>query len=180
MKARGAAIRERRPRISLRSMRATRKKKGCPRGQPFHCQAAIRRLSARSAGRRRDRDVNVTRRAPRGRWRSSSWMPATAAMDNETLDHLLSVRCRDLIYKRRNSDSEEARHFARAKGANGRRSTALWRRAKPANMAARPRKSPNGEQETCRMPPAAPCSGQAFSGSCLRGDHDEQWQFAFA
>src|ERR1700693_901967 len=104
-------------------MRAARKK-GCPRGQPFHWPAAIRRRRAK-ARRRRDRDVDVTRRAPRRRWRSSSWMPATAAMDNETLDHLLSVRCRDLIYKRGNSDSEEARHFARAKGANGGRRAGL-------------------------------------------------------
>ena len=34
---------------------------------------------------------DVTRREPRKRRGSSSWMPATAAIDNETLDHLLSV-----------------------------------------------------------------------------------------
>jgi len=33
---------------------------------------------------------HVTRREPLERG-SSSWMPATAAIDNETLDHLLSV-----------------------------------------------------------------------------------------
>src|SRR5262249_28206135 len=42
--------------------------------------------------------MNLTRRTPRKRLRSSSWMPATAARDNETLDHLLSFRCRDLLY----------------------------------------------------------------------------------
>src|SRR5690242_6211278 len=42
--------------------------------------------------------MNLTRRTPRKRLRSSSWMPATAARDNETLDHLLSFRCRDIIY----------------------------------------------------------------------------------
>src|SRR5262249_32546107 len=42
--------------------------------------------------------MNLTRRTPRQRLRSSSWMPATAARDNETLDHLLSFRCRDLLY----------------------------------------------------------------------------------
>src|SRR5262252_7244902 len=42
--------------------------------------------------------MNLTRRTPRKRLRSSSWMPATAARDNETLDHLLSFRCRDLCY----------------------------------------------------------------------------------
>src|SRR5258708_33528446 len=72
-------------------------KKGCPCEQPFHCQAAVRCRSAQSARRRRDRDVNVTRREPRERLRSSSWMPATAAMDNETLDHLLSVMLQDNI-----------------------------------------------------------------------------------
>src|SRR6478609_9280758 len=35
--------------------------------------------------------MHFTRRTPRKRWRSSSWMPATAAIDNETQDHLLSV-----------------------------------------------------------------------------------------
>jgi len=34
---------------------------------------------------------HVTRREPHLRRGSSSWMPATAAIDNETLDHLLSV-----------------------------------------------------------------------------------------
>src|SRR5262245_31271971 len=34
---------------------------------------------------------HVTRREPHSRRGSSSWMPATAAIDNETLDHLLSV-----------------------------------------------------------------------------------------
>ena len=34
---------------------------------------------------------HVTRREPRKRRGSSSWMPATAAIDNETLDHLLSM-----------------------------------------------------------------------------------------
>src|SRR5262249_52358658 len=42
--------------------------------------------------------MNFTRRTPRKRLRSSSWMPATAARDNETLDHLLSFRCRDPCY----------------------------------------------------------------------------------
>src|ERR1051325_1608508 len=42
--------------------------------------------------------MNLTRRTPRKRLRSSSWMPATAARDNETLDHLLSFRCRDPCY----------------------------------------------------------------------------------
>src|SRR5215475_5466831 len=42
--------------------------------------------------------MHFTRRTPRQRLRSSSWMPATAAIDNETLDHLLSVVARDPCY----------------------------------------------------------------------------------
>jgi len=58
-------------------------KKGCPCGQPFHCRAVIR-LNLR--------EHTVFRRCgPPSREGSSSRMPAIAAIDNETLDHLLSV-----------------------------------------------------------------------------------------
>src|SRR5215471_9213419 len=51
------------------------------RGQPFHCRTTVRhqRVTKR-----------VTRRRPRGK-RGSRPLPATAAIDNETLDHLLSA-----------------------------------------------------------------------------------------
>jgi len=57
--------------------------KGCPDGQPFHCRAVIR-LNQR-------KHTVLRRCGPPERLGSSSRMPATAAIDNETLDHLLSV-----------------------------------------------------------------------------------------
>src|ERR1700745_1211085 len=71
-------------------------KKGHPRGQPFHCRAVIR-LNQRE-------HTAFRRCGPPERQGSSSRMPAIAAIDNETLDHLLSVvddarnvpRCRAL------------------------------------------------------------------------------------
>jgi hypothetical protein len=48
------------------------------RRQPFHCQTTVRRV--RTLTRR------IRRRAPRER-RGSRYEPATAALDNETLDH---------------------------------------------------------------------------------------------
>ena len=52
-------------------------------GQPFHCRAVVR-LNYRK---------DAVYRRPGAPWRqgSSSRMPATAAIDNETLDHLLSI-----------------------------------------------------------------------------------------
>lgn len=49
--------------------------------RPFHCQTVVRLTPCR----------RTRRRGPRERRGSSSRMPATAAKDNETLDHLLSV-----------------------------------------------------------------------------------------
>jgi hypothetical protein len=73
-------------------------KKGCPCRQPFHCRAVVRRRPHDpECGSRKPRreTVTVTSRGvssePRLRRGSSSRMPATAAIDNETLDHLLSV-----------------------------------------------------------------------------------------
>src|SRR6516165_4211977 len=58
-------------------------KKGCPCGQPFHCRAVIR-LNLHE-------HTVFKRCGPPWREGSSSRMPAIAAIDNETLDHLLSV-----------------------------------------------------------------------------------------
>src|SRR5262245_48970803 len=52
-------------------------------GRPFHCRAVVR-LNYR-------KDVVFRRPGPPRRQGSSSRMPATAAIDNETLDHLLSM-----------------------------------------------------------------------------------------
>src|SRR5262245_16660531 len=57
--------------------------KGRPGGRPFHCRAVVR-LNYR-------KDVVFRRPGPPRRQGSSSRMPATAAIDNETLDHLLSM-----------------------------------------------------------------------------------------
>jgi hypothetical protein len=57
--------------------------KGRPSGRPFHCRAVVR-LNYR-------KDVVFRRPGPPRRQGSSSRMPATAAIDNETLDHLLSM-----------------------------------------------------------------------------------------
>ena len=51
------------------------------RRQPFHCRTTVRHQRVTRG---------VTRRRPRGK-RGSRPLPATAAIDNETLDHLLSV-----------------------------------------------------------------------------------------
>src|SRR5262245_66443646 len=56
---------------------------GPPGGRPFHCRA-VDRLNYR-------KDVVFRRPGPPRRQGSSSRMPATAAIDNETLDHLLSM-----------------------------------------------------------------------------------------
>jgi hypothetical protein len=56
---------------------------GPPDGRPFHCRAVVR-LNYR-------KDVVFRRPGPPRRQGSSSRMPATAAIDNETLDHLLSM-----------------------------------------------------------------------------------------
>src|SRR5262245_64396760 len=56
---------------------------GPPDGRPFHCRAVVR-LNYR-------KDVVLRRPGPPRRQGSSSRMPATAAIDNETLDHLLSM-----------------------------------------------------------------------------------------
>ena len=58
-------------------------KKGRPGGRPFHCRAVVR-LNYR-------KDANFRRPGAPRRRGSSSRMPATAAIDNETLDHLLSI-----------------------------------------------------------------------------------------
>src|SRR5438270_251486 len=69
------------PPVCPPTFRRAEKKKGRPPGQPFHCRAVVRLNS---------RDDTVFRRpGPPERGGSSSRMPATAAMDNETLDHLL-------------------------------------------------------------------------------------------
>src|SRR5262245_3719336 len=57
--------------------------KGRPGGRPFHCRAVVR-LNYR-------KDVVFRRPGPPRRQGSSSRMPATAAIDNETLDHLTKM-----------------------------------------------------------------------------------------
>src|SRR5262245_37101893 len=56
---------------------------GPPGGRPFHCRAVVR-LNYR-------KDVVFRRPGPPRRQGSSSRVPATPAIDNETLDHLLSM-----------------------------------------------------------------------------------------
>ena len=73
-------------RLRRRSLAALPKpamEKGRPGGRPFHCRAVVR-LNYR-------KDVVFRRPGPPRRQGSSSRMPATAAIDNETLDHLLSM-----------------------------------------------------------------------------------------
>jgi hypothetical protein len=62
------------------SAASSQRERGC-RGQPLHCRAVVR-LKPQHVARRR---------GPPERRGSSSRMPAIAAIDNETLDHLLSV-----------------------------------------------------------------------------------------
>ena len=69
-------------------------KRGCPCGQPLHCQTASGQACCKAGPPARPRDEFVSRGAscePQSKRGSSPRMPAYAAIDNETLDHLLSV-----------------------------------------------------------------------------------------
>ena len=70
-----------------------KRKEGPPfKRRPFHCRTVARLREALPASRRDlSRPSQISCTEPQQRQGPSSRMPATAAIDNETLDHLLSV-----------------------------------------------------------------------------------------
>src|SRR5690348_12735100 len=93
--------------------------------------------------------MHFTRRTPRQRWRSSSWMPATAAIDNETQDHLLSVVAGTFVIAARSRFGRAARPALPAAG-----NLAMMRR--PPEIAAFDRNGDPIHAACTRHPPRRP------------------------